>query len=301
MKRLEYMTILRQKLVDGGLGNDEINDALEFYEELFLDGGYENEEKTAQNLGDPEMLAKQILAENGAVGFVRPQPTMDDYVDNRGAQQTQTTQPGYNIAPDNRRTALLIIVLVTSIVWAPTLIGLLSGAFAVAVGLAAAIFSIGCVGVGLLVTGGVTAFQAPPVGVLMIGIGPLSDLHHSAVVGLAAFQLALGNEDIMDKEIVGSDEIGQLPVYLEPAYKLVFCPVKNLDDLCLFDVLLPACHEAYFHAVAVEGSHRVALRNEDGLVATVGHERVLTVGLAHEGSFLHLSLCVELESVFSSL
>ncbi len=171
MKRLEYMTILRQKLVDGGLGNDEINDALEFYEELFLDGGYENEEKTAQNLGDPEMLAKQILAENGAVGFVKPQPTMDDYVDNRGAQQTQTTQPDYNIAPDNRRTALLIIVLVTSIVWAPTLIGLLSGAFAVAVGLAAVIFSIGCMGVGLLVSGGVTAFQAPPVGVLMIGIG----------------------------------------------------------------------------------------------------------------------------------
>ena len=135
----------------------------------------------------------------------------------------------------------------------------------------------------------------------MIGIGPLSDLHHSAVIGLAAFQLALGNEDIMDKKIVGSDEIGQLPVYLESAYKLVFCPVKNLDDLCLLDVLLPACHEAYFHAVTVEGSHRVALRNEDGLVATVGHERVLTVGLAHEGSFLHLSLGVELESVFSSL
>lgn len=46
--------------------------------------------------------------------------------------------------------------------------------------------------------------------VLMIGIGPLGDLHHSAVVGLAAFQLALGNEDIMDEEIVGSDKIGQL-------------------------------------------------------------------------------------------
>ena len=30
MKRLEYMTILRQKLVDGGLSNDEVNDALEF-------------------------------------------------------------------------------------------------------------------------------------------------------------------------------------------------------------------------------------------------------------------------------
>lgn len=167
------MTILRQKLVDGGLGNDEINDALEFYEELFLDAGYENEEKTAQNLGDPEKLAQQILAENGAVGFVRAQPTMDDYVDNRGAQTQaqQTQQSEYDIAPDNRRTALIIIVICSSIIWAPTLIGLLTGAFALAIGLAAAIFSIGCAGVGTLVLGVVTTFQAPPVGILTIGVG----------------------------------------------------------------------------------------------------------------------------------
>ena len=62
MKRLEYMTILRQKLVDGGLSNDdEINDALEFYEELFLDGGYENEEKTAQNLATPKSSHSRYL------------------------------------------------------------------------------------------------------------------------------------------------------------------------------------------------------------------------------------------------
>jgi uncharacterized membrane protein len=172
MRRLEYMTILRQKLVEGGLENDEINDALEFYEELFLDGGYENEEKTAQNLGDPEKLAQQILAENGAVGFVRPDYKMDDAVDNRGAQsQAQPQQSAYDIAPDNRRTALILIVIISSVIWGPTLIGLLAGAFALAIGLAAGIFSIGCAGVGLLVTGGVTAFQAPPVGVLMIGVG----------------------------------------------------------------------------------------------------------------------------------
>lgn len=171
MKRLEYMTILRQKLVDGGLGNDEINDALEFYEELFLDGGYENEEKTAQNLGDPEKLAQQILAENGAVGFVKSEYKMEDAVDNRGAQQSQQPQPNYDIAPDNRNTALLIIVIVSAIVWFPTLIGLLAGAVALAIGLAAGIFSIGCAGVGALVVGAVTAFQAPPVGILTMGVG----------------------------------------------------------------------------------------------------------------------------------
>ncbi len=171
MKRLEYMTILRQKLVDGGLGNDEINDALEFYEELFLDGGYENEEKTALNLGDPEKLAQQILAENGAVGFVRPEYKMEDAINNQGKQTVPPPQPDHNIAPDNRNLAAVILVIVTSVIWGPVLIGLLSGAFGLAVGLAAGIFSIGCAGIGLIVMGGVTAFQAPPVGVLLIGVG----------------------------------------------------------------------------------------------------------------------------------
>ena len=171
MKRLEYMTILRQKLVDGGLGNDEINDALEFYEELFLDGGYENEEKTALNLGDPEKLAQQILAENGAVGFVRPEYKMEDAINNQGKQTTPPPQPNNNIAPDNRNLAAIILVIATSVIWGPILIGLLSGAFGLAVGLAAGIFSIGCAGIGLIVMGGVTAFQAPPVGVLLIGVG----------------------------------------------------------------------------------------------------------------------------------
>ena len=175
MRRLEYMTILRQKLIDGGLSNDEVNDALEFYEELFLDGGYENEEKTAQNLGDPEKLAAQILAENGAVGFVKqPEPKIDDVIDNRGKQQQAANapvDPGYDIAPDNRKTALIIIVLATSIIWAPILFSLTAAAFGIAIGLTAAIFAIGVSGIGVLVVGGVTAFQAPPVGILMMGIG----------------------------------------------------------------------------------------------------------------------------------
>jgi len=177
MRRLEYMTILRQKLIDGGLSNDEVNDALEFYEELFLDGGYENEEKTAQNLGDPEKLAAQILAENGAVGFVRqPEPKMEDFIDNRGQQQQNSAasapvDPGYDIAPDNRKTALIIIVLASSIVWVPVLIGLTAGAFGLAIGLTSALFAIGVSGIGVVVAGAVTAFQAPPVGILMMGVG----------------------------------------------------------------------------------------------------------------------------------
>ena len=37
MNRLEYLTQLRRSLEDGGLAEDEINDAMGFYEEIFLD------------------------------------------------------------------------------------------------------------------------------------------------------------------------------------------------------------------------------------------------------------------------
>ena len=36
MNRLEYLTQLRRLLEDGGLAEDEINDAMGFYEEIFL-------------------------------------------------------------------------------------------------------------------------------------------------------------------------------------------------------------------------------------------------------------------------
>lgn len=171
MKRLEYMSILRQKLVEGGLSNDEINDAMQFYEELFLDGGYENEEKTAYNLGDPETLAQQILAENGAMGFLKPEYKMDDAIDNRGKEQTTPPPPVDNIAPDNRKLALIVLLLLASPIWFPLAIGLLAGFVGLSIGLSAAMFAIGCVGVALIVSGVVSLFTAPPLGLVFVGTG----------------------------------------------------------------------------------------------------------------------------------
>lgn len=53
MNRLEYLTQLRRSLEDGGLAEDEINDAMGFYEEIFLDAGAAHEAETAANLGSP--------------------------------------------------------------------------------------------------------------------------------------------------------------------------------------------------------------------------------------------------------
>lgn len=56
MNRLEYLTQLRRLLEDGGLAEDEINDAMGFYEEIFLDAGAAHEAETAANLGSPKSL-----------------------------------------------------------------------------------------------------------------------------------------------------------------------------------------------------------------------------------------------------
>lgn len=60
MNRLEYLTQLRRSLEDGGLAEDEINDAMGFYEEIFLDAGTAHEAETAANLGSPEDLANKF-------------------------------------------------------------------------------------------------------------------------------------------------------------------------------------------------------------------------------------------------
>lgn len=63
MNRLEYLTQLRRSLEDGGLAEDEINDAMGFYEEIFLDAGAAHEAETAANLGSPEELANKFAGQ----------------------------------------------------------------------------------------------------------------------------------------------------------------------------------------------------------------------------------------------
>lgn len=65
MNRLEFLTSLRYNLERGGLPREDIEDALSYYEEIFLDSGYGSDEQTAEELGSPDELAKDILRDNG--------------------------------------------------------------------------------------------------------------------------------------------------------------------------------------------------------------------------------------------
>lgn len=86
MNRLEFLTSLRFHLEKGGLPREDIEDALSYYEEIFLDSGYGSDEQTASSLGSPEDLAREILIENGIhvdgdavfeVGDVKKKPYED--------------------------------------------------------------------------------------------------------------------------------------------------------------------------------------------------------------------------------
>lgn len=61
MNRADYMAALRRAL--SVLPEEERANALRYYEEYFDDAGPENEAKAAQELGDPEKVAAQILAD----------------------------------------------------------------------------------------------------------------------------------------------------------------------------------------------------------------------------------------------
>ena len=93
----------------------------------------------------------------------------------------------------------------------------------------------------------------------MFCIGPLCDFDDSFVVSLAPFKLLFRDDDIVDESVFGCDEIGKVAIYAQAAYETVFVALYDFNDLCLFNVLLSACHEAHFHAIAIGCPHGIAL------------------------------------------
>lgn len=73
MRKYAYLAKLEELL--GALPPQERQDALNYYEEYFDAAGNENEEKTAEELGDPATVARKILEEEG---IAETDPTVRD-------------------------------------------------------------------------------------------------------------------------------------------------------------------------------------------------------------------------------
>ena len=167
MNKLDFLTKMRSRLEQFGLPQDEINDALSYYEEVFLDAGFGKEEETAAELGDPIEIADGILRDSGIHTSDASQfpPRFDE---------TQVTG-GQPINNNGNSTAnfwlKLIILVLTFPIWLPGIIAVFTALFAILVSLIAVIIALIASGFAMVIGGVQLALEAPPIGITCIGIG----------------------------------------------------------------------------------------------------------------------------------
>ena len=122
---------------------------------------------------------------------------------------------------------------------------------------------------------------------------PLGDSHYSLLAVLATLQFFLGYEDIVHEDVALRNQEGIVLLHLQLTYCLIYLVRQNLYDHSFLHVFLATRHHGHTYPVTIEGKHRVALRDEDGLATVVGLERVLAVGLADKRTLLYLRLQVQ--------
>lgn len=161
MNKLEFLTRLRNSLERGGMPAEDINDALTYYEEVFMDAGFGKEEETAASMGAPEEVAVNILRESG---ITPPPPPAPQNI--AAAPQPQKKKPsGGAIA------ASIIIGVLTFPIWLPLLIAALTILFVVIVVLLSLVFAFIAAGIGLIIGGFAILFEVPSVALMALGAG----------------------------------------------------------------------------------------------------------------------------------
>ena len=114
--------------------------------------------------------------------------------------------------------------------------------------------------------------------------GPVGDFHYGLVACVAPFEFVARDEYVAGQEFgIGAQE-RHVFVDLQRADKHLVFLFDDFDYLSFR--LLPAAAgcDVYFHPVAVERVHGIALGHEDGFVVIVGDDAVLAVGTAHKGA-----------------
>jgi uncharacterized membrane protein len=171
MNKVEFLTRLRNRLVNGGMATDDINDALTYYDEVFLDAGFGKEEETAAAMGSPEEVAVNLLRESGI--HVDPAPAMPP----QNPQMPYPNAYAYaQAAPPPKQksagfTAAMVILAILSFpIWLPILITVVAVLFSFIVALIAVAFGLVAGAVGMLIGGIVCLVAAPPIGMMLIGI-----------------------------------------------------------------------------------------------------------------------------------
>ena len=173
MKRQEFLDALRARL--NRLPAEELEDALDYYNEIFLDAGEENEEETAESLGSIDDIARQIYAENGIEPDGRPTFILDEKHNDNNTREPMPEMPvqrGYSVRQQQPlNTGKLILLIALFPLWLPLLI--VCFVLTMVFFILAFVFEIVLVagGTAMVLGGIVTVFKIPPAGLMSIGIG----------------------------------------------------------------------------------------------------------------------------------
>lgn len=165
MTKRDFLLALNDAL--GAMTGDERSAAIKYYSDYIDDAGPENLERVLQELGSPEEVAASILADADAAQQAQ---------NGTGAGETaHTMPPPASRAPGGLPTwAWILLICLLFPVWLPilaTLGGLLIGVIGAGIGFFATTFALLISGIALVCVGIVTAFSAPPLGLLVMGIG----------------------------------------------------------------------------------------------------------------------------------
>lgn len=133
MNAYEYLQALRAALAV--LPDDEINSAMRYYEDYFLDAGDENAAQVIEELGPPEQVAQAILNEYTGVARRRP-----PHFDEGKAEPVEGVPLGKDGKPVKMRKKgispwMLACIVLLALIFGPIAVAVIGGIIVAAVGL----------------------------------------------------------------------------------------------------------------------------------------------------------------------
>ena len=132
MNAYEYLQALRAALAV--LPDDEIDSAMRYYEDYFLDAGDENAAQVIEQLGPPEQVAEAILRDYTGVARRRPERFEEEK-----AQTVDGVPLGRDGKPLTRKKGInpwmLACIVLLALIFGPVAVAVIGGIIVAAVGL----------------------------------------------------------------------------------------------------------------------------------------------------------------------
>ena len=132
MNAYEYLQALRAAL--SALPDDEIDSAMRYYEDYFLDAGDENAAQVIEELGPPEQVAQAILNEYTGVARRRP-----ERFDEEKAQTVDGVPLGRDGKPLTRKKGInpwmLACIVLLALIFGPVAVAVIGAIIVAVVGL----------------------------------------------------------------------------------------------------------------------------------------------------------------------